>query len=200
MGVNFWGVVHGCRAFLPHLVGGGHIVNTASIAGLMPGFGPSYDASKHAVVAISENLFHTVQGGRAAHRRQRAVPRLGAHEHHRGRPQLAERAGREAGRRPGQRRRSASTSTRALAEGRTPASVADAVADAITADRFWVIPHQDFLDIAIARWETIGEQVDPRAAPSTIPGMPPRSQMIAEVMAALGIERASLTDGGAGRP
>ncbi len=26
MGVNFWGVVHGCRAFLPHLVGGGHIV------------------------------------------------------------------------------------------------------------------------------------------------------------------------------
>ena len=37
MGVNFWGVVHGCRAFLPHLAGGGHIVNTASIAGLMPG-------------------------------------------------------------------------------------------------------------------------------------------------------------------
>ena len=61
MGVNFWGVVHGCRAFLPHLVGGGHIVNTASMAGLIPGFGPSYDASKHAVVAISEDLLHTVQ-------------------------------------------------------------------------------------------------------------------------------------------
>ena len=75
--------------------------------------------------------------------------------------------------------------TRALAEGRTPASVADAVADAIAADRFWVIPHQDFLDIAIARWETIGEQVDPEPA-EHVPGMPPRSQMIAEVMAALG--------------
>ena len=39
MGVNFWGVVHGIRAFLPHLVlgGGGHIVNTASIAGLFRG-------------------------------------------------------------------------------------------------------------------------------------------------------------------
>ena len=60
MGVNFWGVVHGCRTFLPHLVGGGHIVNTASIAGLYPGFAPAYDASKHAVVAISESLYNTV--------------------------------------------------------------------------------------------------------------------------------------------
>ncbi len=40
IGVNLWGVVHGVRAFLPHIVmsGGGHIVNTASIAGLFPGF------------------------------------------------------------------------------------------------------------------------------------------------------------------
>ena len=60
MGVNFWGVVHGCRAFLPHLIGGGHIVNTASIAGLYPGFSPAYDASKHAVVAISEGLYNVV--------------------------------------------------------------------------------------------------------------------------------------------
>jgi NAD(P)-dependent dehydrogenase (short-subunit alcohol dehydrogenase family) len=57
MGVNFWGVVHGCRAFLPVLIerGGGHIVNTASTAGLLPGFGPANDASKHTVVAISES-------------------------------------------------------------------------------------------------------------------------------------------------
>ena len=59
-----------------------------------------------------------------------------------------------------------------------------------TADRFWVIPHQDFLDIAIARWETIGEQVDPEPA-EHVPGMPPRSQMIAEVMAALGTSEPS---------
>ena len=61
MGVNFWGVVYGCRAFLPHLIGGGHIVNTASIAGLMPGFAPPYDASKHAVVAVSEGLHHAMK-------------------------------------------------------------------------------------------------------------------------------------------
>ncbi len=37
--VNLWGVIHGHRAFLPHLVegGDGHIVNTASMAGLIPG-------------------------------------------------------------------------------------------------------------------------------------------------------------------
>ena len=65
MGVNFWGVVHGIRAFLPHLIasGGGHIVNTASMAGLYPGLAPSYDASKHAVVAVSESLYHSMQAG-----------------------------------------------------------------------------------------------------------------------------------------
>ena len=65
MGVNFWGVVYGVRAFLPQMVmsGGGHIVNTASIAGLVPGFAAPYDASKHAVVAITEGLFHSLRDG-----------------------------------------------------------------------------------------------------------------------------------------
>jgi NAD(P)-dependent dehydrogenase (short-subunit alcohol dehydrogenase family) len=61
IGVNMWGVIHGLRAFVPLLVkqGEGHVVNTASIAGLVatPMMGP-YNASKHAVVAISETLHH----------------------------------------------------------------------------------------------------------------------------------------------
>lgn len=59
LGVNLWGVVHGLRAFLPAMIarGEGHVVNTASIAGHVcsPGMGP-YNASKFAVVAISETL------------------------------------------------------------------------------------------------------------------------------------------------
>ncbi len=59
LGVNLWGVVHGIRAFVPHLVAQdeGHVVNTASIAGFAyaPMMGP-YNASKAAVVAISETL------------------------------------------------------------------------------------------------------------------------------------------------
>ena len=60
--VNLMGVIHGLRAFLPHIRGhdeGGYIVNTASMAGLLSdgGMGLSpYSASKYAVVAISEGL------------------------------------------------------------------------------------------------------------------------------------------------
>ncbi len=60
LGANLWGVIHGMRVFTPHLIaqGEGHIVNTASVAGLMsaPSTGP-YTVSKHAVVALSEVLF-----------------------------------------------------------------------------------------------------------------------------------------------
>lgn len=59
LGVNLWGVIHGIRAFVPRLVeqGEGQVVNTASVAGLSspPMMGP-YNASKHAVVTISETL------------------------------------------------------------------------------------------------------------------------------------------------
>ncbi len=58
--VNLFGVIHGIRSFLPIMneQGEGHIVNTASMAGLlpMPGFAP-YNATKHAVVALSEGLY-----------------------------------------------------------------------------------------------------------------------------------------------
>jgi hypothetical protein len=80
---------------------------------------------------------------------------------------------------------------RAIAEGRTPASVADAVFDAISADRFWVIPHQDFLDIAVDRWHRIAERVDPEP-PEQIPGMPPFSQLIEELTAAMGLDPAPI--------
>ena len=61
LGVNLWGVIHGVRSFVPLLIqqSEAHIVNTASVAGLMaaPFMGP-YNASKHAVVAIAETLHH----------------------------------------------------------------------------------------------------------------------------------------------
>jgi NAD(P)-dependent dehydrogenase (short-subunit alcohol dehydrogenase family) len=62
LNVNLWGVVHGIRAFVPRMLAGGdegHIVNTASMAGLITG-GPGtavYDASKHAVLSLSESLY-----------------------------------------------------------------------------------------------------------------------------------------------
>jgi NAD(P)-dependent dehydrogenase (short-subunit alcohol dehydrogenase family) len=66
MNVNFWGVVHGIEVFLPRLIEqrqGGHIVNTASMAGLagMPGLGV-YCASKFAVVGLTESLNRELKG------------------------------------------------------------------------------------------------------------------------------------------
>ena len=60
LGVNLWGVIHGVRVFTPIMLAQGsegHIVNTASVAGLLspPGMG-IYSVSKHAVVALSECL------------------------------------------------------------------------------------------------------------------------------------------------
>jgi NAD(P)-dependent dehydrogenase (short-subunit alcohol dehydrogenase family) len=61
LGVNLWGVINGIRAFVPSLLeqDEGHVVNTASLAGLttIPYMAP-YSATKHAVLAISEALFH----------------------------------------------------------------------------------------------------------------------------------------------
>jgi NAD(P)-dependent dehydrogenase (short-subunit alcohol dehydrogenase family) len=59
--VNLWGVIHGVRAFLPRMLAGGdegHIVNTASMAGLTTApFMSVYDVTKHGVVALSESMF-----------------------------------------------------------------------------------------------------------------------------------------------
>ena len=64
LGVNLWGVIHGVRAFVPRLLaqGEGHVVNTASVAGLIspPGMG-AYNVTKHAVVALSESLYHDLR-------------------------------------------------------------------------------------------------------------------------------------------
>ena len=60
LGVNLWGVIHGIRAFVPRMLAQGnecHIVNTASILGLVDGSGEGiYKVSKHGVVALSETL------------------------------------------------------------------------------------------------------------------------------------------------
>jgi NAD(P)-dependent dehydrogenase (short-subunit alcohol dehydrogenase family) len=66
VGVNLMGVVHGIHAFLPTLEaqGEGHIVNTASMAGITVGMLGPYSATKHAVAALSESLWFSMQGAR----------------------------------------------------------------------------------------------------------------------------------------
>ena len=67
--VDLWSVVHGVRSFVPRMIAGGqeaHVVNTASVAGLVSGaVGGPYTVAKFGVVALSEQLYFEL--GRAGH-------------------------------------------------------------------------------------------------------------------------------------
>jgi len=185
LGVNLWGVVHGVRAFLPILIGQGegHIVNTASMAGLLTGFSPAYDASKHGVVALTEDLYNTMTVAglpigvsvlcpgwvrtRILDADRNWPDRLGALPEARIGSDLAERHVR-----------------RAIDEGTTPAAVADGVADAVVSGRFWVFPNPEWVEIAAQRWHTIAEGHNP-TMDLDVPGMPPAAEMAAEIAAFL---------------
>jgi len=186
MGVNFWGVVHGVRAFLPTMAlqpDGGHFVNTASIAGLLPGFGAVYDASKHAVVAMSEDLYTNMQGAGLPVGVSVLCPgwvRTSILDAERNWPdQLGEKPP------PGLGNDIVIGHVRrVIDEGTPPAVIADMVADAVEAERFWVLPHPDFNDLAVQRWHDIAEGVNPRRD-MQVPGLPSIEEIAAEVRAAM---------------
>jgi len=181
LGVNLWGVIHGIRAFLPLLAaqGEGHIVNTASMAGLMPEAGPSYDAAKHAVVAISEDLYQAMNVARLPIGVSVLCPgwvRTRGLQADRNWPQSL-------GEVPP---RAAAAEVilphvqRAIDQGMAPAAVADLVADAIAANRFWVFTHPRATQRALDRWQRIAEGRNPQTEVD-LPGMPPAKQLAAEI-------------------
>jgi NAD(P)-dependent dehydrogenase (short-subunit alcohol dehydrogenase family) len=184
LGVNLWGVIYGVRAFAPLLVaqGEGHIVNTASMAGLVPGAGAAYDASKHGVVALSEDLYLTAKRMSLPIGVSVLCPgwvrtNIGAAD--RNWPTTL-------GEKPVPDVVATVVSRyidRAVAEGMTPAAVADVVADAIVGERFWVLPHPEFVELAVRRWHTIADGENPELDVE-LPGVS-RSQMLDDIMAAL---------------
>ena len=185
LGVNLWGVIHGVRAFLPILAGQrrGHIVNTASIAGLVPGFGAVYDATKHAVVAVSEDLYAQLKLTDLEVGVSVLCPgwvRTGILDAERNWPEaLGDRPepalGHEA---------LVEHVRRAIDEGAQPALVADLVATAIETDRFWVFPQPEFVELAVRRWHGIAEGLDPEPFVD-VPGLPPADQLRREIIARL---------------
>jgi NAD(P)-dependent dehydrogenase (short-subunit alcohol dehydrogenase family) len=171
-GVNFWGVVHGVRAFLPRLIeqGGGYIVNTASIAGLVPGFGPVYDASKHAVVAVTEDLYRMTKVAQLPVGVSVVCPgwiRTGILDADRNWPE-------ELGERPAPPPGAEIMREfvrQAIDNAPAPGLVADAVVDAIQSERFWVFPNPEFVEMATTRWKSIAEHRNPEVMPRA-PGLP----------------------------
>jgi NAD(P)-dependent dehydrogenase (short-subunit alcohol dehydrogenase family) len=155
--VNVWGVVHGLASFLPILRGQptpSHIVNTASMGGLMSGvpfIGP-YAASKTAVVSISETLRQEC----AAYGLPIGVSVLcpsatdtRVMESERGRPVAlgAERRTDDA-----EAMRMAIKSLCTGPDGATPAHVAARTLEAILAGEFWIIPNRGERPIVESRF------------------------------------------------
>ncbi len=164
MGVNLWGVVHGIRAFVPRMLAHGvegHVVNTASMAGhlAMP-YLTIYNASKFAVVAISECLHHELQMAGAAVKVSVLCPgfvRTRIMESERNRPaELADAAQRS------EAAQAFHMAFRGMVEaGKSPEEIAAGVVDAIREERFWIFPHPEMLDAVRQRADGILAQVNP---------------------------------------
>jgi NAD(P)-dependent dehydrogenase (short-subunit alcohol dehydrogenase family) len=166
IGVNFWGVVHGMRAFLPLLVeqNEGHMVNTASMSGLMPAYG-AYGASKFAVVGITEGAYHQLGGQGSDVGVSCLCPgfvdtNIGSAD--RNRPDWA--AGL-----PDQTP-AAEVRLSAIVAGTTgglPAvQVADLVHDAVIHKRLWVFPHPEAVEATRPRFEAMLSGQNPPLRPT----------------------------------
>ena len=173
LGVNLWGVIHGVRAFTPMMIeqGEGHIVNTASMAGLTsPPFMGIYNVTKHAVVTLSETLFADLaMAGAAGVGVSVLCPGWVAtriHESGRNRPGLAEAEGGAllaagegglGGEDPAMRELIAGV----IAGGLDPADVATQVLDAVRHRQFYVLTHPEWKPMISNRVERIVAEEDP---------------------------------------
>jgi NAD(P)-dependent dehydrogenase (short-subunit alcohol dehydrogenase family) len=148
VGVNLWGVVHGLQVFLPHLeanADGGHIVNTASMAGLapFPGIGV-YNATKYAVVGISETLAIELAGSAVGVSVLcPGVVNTNIFRSQRNRPEHL--------RNPSRNVAARVANDSLVQEGIDPSVVAEKVAHAVRDGEFWIITHPDLLTHVDAR-------------------------------------------------
>jgi NAD(P)-dependent dehydrogenase (short-subunit alcohol dehydrogenase family) len=171
-GVNVMGVAHGVRIFTPIMLRQNepaHIVNTASVAGLIspPAMGV-YNASKHAVVALTETLYHDLRRAGGPVGCSLLCPAFvptGIAEAERGRPA---RWRNEA--RPSASQLLAGRELRkAVRSGRLGAAdIAEATFDAVRAGRFYVVTHPAIMTGVRMRHEDI-EQMRAPSDPSSPP-------------------------------
>lgn len=169
IGVNLWGVIHGVRSFVPRMLAGGeegHIVNTASMAGLTTGAYMSiYDVTKHGVVALSEALYKDFKAVGAKLGVSVVCPGLintNITNAERNRPEdVREQADLSEGAQAFHSMLSA-----AISGGYDPSEVANQVVEGIREGRFYIVPAQENLKAAIAlRAEDVMELRNPTINP-----------------------------------
>ncbi|MEX3899247.1 SDR family oxidoreductase [Paraburkholderia sp. JPY432] len=168
-GVNVMGVAHGVRVFAPLMLAQNepaHIVNTASVAGLLapPAMG-IYNASKHAVVALTETLYHDLKLAQAGTGGEVGCSLLcpafvptGIADAERARPDEL----RNASRPTRSQIAAAKQLQRAVQSGKLSADdVADLAFEAIAARRFYIITHPGIMATVKLRHEDIEQLREP---------------------------------------
>ncbi len=171
LGVNLMGVVHGVRLFTPMMLATakadpayqGHIVNTASMAGLLnaPNMG-IYGVSKHAVVSLSETLFQDLALVTDQISASVLCPFFvptGISQSHRNRPEELK----VPGAKPTQSQLiGQAMSDKAVGSGKvTAAEVAQMVFDAIAANRFYIYSHPKAIGSVQTRMEDVLQARNP---------------------------------------
>ncbi|MCW3067023.1 MAG: short-chain dehydrogenase/reductase [Solirubrobacterales bacterium] len=155
LGVDLWGVIHGLRSYLPLLREReeAHVVNTASMAGLLHApFLAGYNAAKAAVVALTETLYQelalsgssvgiSVLCPGAVVTRAPDEPNV---------PELLKRSTR-----PGLDEVHAQVRRQLLEHGQAPAEVAERVVEAIRNDELYVLTHPEFVPVVQQRFDAI---------------------------------------------
>ena len=170
LGVNFSGVLYGIRHFVPRMLAKsepGHIVNTASVAGLVTPSGGPYTISKHGVVALSELLYKDLKARNAKLSASVLCPGwvdTKILESARNRPAALVPSVAPAATPQAQLRREAIRDF--LKSGIPPENIAGLVADAIRKDTFYVVPVQPDIEQALAlRLEDIRLRRNPTILP-----------------------------------
>jgi NAD(P)-dependent dehydrogenase (short-subunit alcohol dehydrogenase family) len=165
LGVNLWGVIHGIRTFVPLFIdqGEGHVVNTASLAGLTsPAFLGPYNVTKHSVVTMSETLYRDLMitgTGVGVSVLCPGFVRTGIAESDRNRPDWA----------PAETQPEAElfhgVVRDLVASGISASQVADQVLDAVRTNRFYIITHDDTFAMVETRLRDILGGGNPSNAP-----------------------------------
>jgi len=164
IGINLYGVIHGIRAFLPIMEdqGEGHIVNTASMAGLvaLPGAAP-YNVTKTGVVALSEGLYLELKATGSPVRVSALCPGFVKTNLAKGQ-KWTERLGTEPGaaQTPMAQMMDA-VLAQGVEEGIEATDVADQVVDAIRTDRFWILTHPEMRQAPVERMQRAADQTNP---------------------------------------
>jgi len=165
LGVNLWGAIHGVRTFVPIMLAQGddcHVVNTASVAGLLsPQLMGVYNVSKHGVVTLTETLYQDLRVTGARIGVSLLCPAFvptGIAQSHRNRPAAL----RDAAAPTASMIASQKANEKAVSSGRIGAAeVAQQTFDAIRENRFYVITHPKILASVELRLQDVVAQRNP---------------------------------------